>query len=176
MALTGSGTVADRLWVRPAVTVLGIDCPPVVGSAAIAPASVRARVSLRVPPGTDAHAAREALEAHLRKAAPWNAVVTIEDESLGAPFRAATGGKVYAALDRAARDVYGKPLSFLGRGGSIPLWNVLAATYPDAEIVQAARPLAARYEAAAAGTSHTLPARPVSWRGGLWPRGSELAT
>src|SRR5882757_11516397 len=26
--LIGSGTVADRVWARPAVTVLGIDCPP----------------------------------------------------------------------------------------------------------------------------------------------------
>lgn len=48
--LTGSGSVADRLWARPAVTVLGIDCPPVVGSAAAVPGTARARVSLRVPP------------------------------------------------------------------------------------------------------------------------------
>ena len=30
--LIGDGTVADRIWARPAVTVLGIDCPPVVGA------------------------------------------------------------------------------------------------------------------------------------------------
>ncbi|ACU75448.1 peptidase M20 [Catenulispora acidiphila DSM 44928] len=133
--LTGSGTVADRVWARPAVTVLGIDCPPVVGSAAAVPAKARARVSLRVPPGIDPRAARAALDAHLRKAAPWGAVVDIEDESFGSPFRARTGGKAYAALDRAAREVYDKPLAFLGQGGSIPLCNVLAATYPDAEII-----------------------------------------
>src|SRR5918993_1605351 len=34
VSLIGSGSVADLLWARPAVTVLGIDCPPVVGSAA----------------------------------------------------------------------------------------------------------------------------------------------
>ncbi len=28
----GSGTVADRIWARPAVTVLGVDCPPVLGA------------------------------------------------------------------------------------------------------------------------------------------------
>src|SRR5262245_32352902 len=32
--LLGSGTVSDMLWARPAVTILGIDCPPVVGSTA----------------------------------------------------------------------------------------------------------------------------------------------
>ncbi len=49
---TGTGSVADRLWARPAVTVLGIDCPPVVSSASV-PLHSTGRVSLRVPP-TDA--------------------------------------------------------------------------------------------------------------------------
>ncbi|MFJ6832523.1 dipeptidase [Streptomyces sp. NPDC091209] len=133
--LTGTGTVADRLWARPAVTVLGIDCPPVVGSAAAVPATARARVSLRVPPGTNPLAARAALTRHLTEAAPWGARVTVEDESAGAPFRAATDGPAYTALGRAMHEVYGKPMAFLGQGGSIPLCNVLAETYPRAEII-----------------------------------------
>ncbi|MEU3792852.1 dipeptidase [Streptomyces fructofermentans] len=133
--LTGTGTVADRLWARPAVTVLGIDCPPVVGSIAAVPPTARARVSLRVPPGTDAAAAREALTRHLAGAAPWGARVTVETGGTGSPFRAATDGPAYAALGRAMNEVYGKPMAFLGQGGSIPLCNVLAGTYPRAEIV-----------------------------------------
>ncbi|WP_371480990.1 dipeptidase [Kitasatospora sp. NBC_00315] len=133
--LTGTGTVADRLWARPAVTVLGIDCPPVVGSAAAVPGTARARVSLRVPPGTDAHAALDALTAHLTASAPWGVRVEITPEGTGSPFRAATGGPAYGALDRAMREVYGKPMSFLGQGGSIPLCNVLAQTFPSAEII-----------------------------------------
>ena len=133
--LTGTGTVADRLWSRPAVTVLGIDCPPVVGSAAAVPATARARVSLRVPPGADPGAAREALTKHLTDAAPWGAKVTVETEGTGSPFRAATDGPAYTALGTAMEQVYGKPLAFLGQGGSIPLCNVLAETYPRAEII-----------------------------------------
>jgi acetylornithine deacetylase/succinyl-diaminopimelate desuccinylase-like protein len=133
--LTGTGTVADRLWARPAVTVLGIDCPPVVGSAAAVPPTARARVSLRIPPGTDPLTARAALTRHLTEAAPWGARVTVEDESTGAPFRAATDGPAYTALGRAMNEVYGRPMAFLGQGGSIPLCNVLAETYPRAEII-----------------------------------------
>ncbi|OPG10313.1 dipeptidase [Streptomyces sp. GKU 895] len=133
--LTGTGTVADRLWARPAVTVLGVDCPPVVGSAAAVPPTARARVSLRVPPGTDAKAALKALTQHLTDAAPWGARVTVETEGTGSPFRAATDGPAYTALGKAMQQVYGKPLAFLGQGGSIPLCNVLATTYPRAEIV-----------------------------------------
>ncbi|MGW4897741.1 M20/M25/M40 family metallo-hydrolase [Kitasatospora sp. NPDC004240] len=135
VALTGSGGVADRLWARPAVTVLGIDCPPVVGSAAAIPATARARVSLRIPPGTEATTARDALTAHLEAAAPWGVRVAVEPESTGSAFRAATGGPAYAALGRAMAEVYGRPMSFLGQGGSIPLCNVLARTFPDAEII-----------------------------------------
>jgi acetylornithine deacetylase/succinyl-diaminopimelate desuccinylase-like protein len=135
VALTGSGTIADRLWARPAVTVLGIDCPPVVGSAAAVPAQARARVSLRLPPGADPAAAAAALTRHLESAAPWDAQVTVEIEALGSPFAAETDGRAYAALDEAMRTAYGKPVSYLGQGGSIPLCNVLAGTYPDAEII-----------------------------------------
>ncbi|GAA2314352.1 dipeptidase [Streptomyces kunmingensis] len=133
--LTGTGSVADRLWARPAVAVLGIDCPPVVGSAAAVPPAARARVSLRIPPGTDPDTALRALTDHLTAAAPWGAQLTVETEGTGAPFRASTTGPAYAALDDAMREVYGKPLAYLGQGGSIPLCNVLADTYPRAEII-----------------------------------------
>ncbi len=106
-----------------------------VGSASAVPAEARARVSLRVPPGMDPGAAQQALTAHLVAAAPWGARVSVEPESKGSPFRAATTGRAYAALDRAAREVYGKPLSFLGQGGSIPLCSALAAQYPESEII-----------------------------------------
>jgi cysteinylglycine-S-conjugate dipeptidase len=37
---------------RPALTVLGIDCPAIVGSSAAIQPSARARLNLRIPPGT----------------------------------------------------------------------------------------------------------------------------
>ena len=135
VALIGSGSVADRLWARPAVTVLGIDCPPVVGSAAAVPSRARARVSLRVPPGMDPRTAAVALTDHLKSATPWGARVEVETEAVGSPFRAATDGRAYAALDQAMREAYGRPISFLGQGGSIPLCNELQATYPQAELI-----------------------------------------
>ncbi|WP_328491959.1 dipeptidase [Streptomyces sp. NBC_00414] len=133
--LTGTGSVADRLWARPALTVLGIDCPPVVGSAAAVPHTARARVSLRIPPGTDPSAALDALTRHLTEETPWGVQVSIETEGTGSPFRADTDGPAYTALDTAVRQVYGKPLAHLGQGGSIPLCNVLADTCPGAEII-----------------------------------------
>jgi acetylornithine deacetylase/succinyl-diaminopimelate desuccinylase-like protein len=59
------------------VTVLGIDCPPVVGSAAAIQPHARARLSLRVPPGMDPAKAHDALAAHLHAATPWGVRVTV---------------------------------------------------------------------------------------------------
>jgi acetylornithine deacetylase/succinyl-diaminopimelate desuccinylase-like protein len=83
----------------------------------------------------DPAAAQDALVAHLEAVAPWGVRVTVERESLGAPFRADTSGPAYAALGDAMREAYGRPMSTEGQGGSIPLCNVFADTYPSAEII-----------------------------------------
>ena len=47
----------------------------------------------------------------------------------------ATDGPAYEALAAAMREAYGREMTTLGQGGSIPLCNVFAETYPDAEIM-----------------------------------------
>ncbi|MGK5632629.1 dipeptidase [Streptomyces sp. URMC 123] len=134
--LIGSGTVADRVWARPAVTVLGIDCPPVIGATPSVHASARALISLRVPPGTDAAAATELLMAHLRRHVPWGARVEVEQIGQGQPFRADTGSPAYTAMAEAMRVAYpGQEMQTAGMGGTIPLCNTLAGLYPKAEIL-----------------------------------------
>ncbi len=134
-SLLGSGSVSDMLWARPALTVLGIDCPPVVGSAAAIVPRAAARLNLRIPPGMDPDDAEAALIAHLRSAAPWGVQVTVETEAKGSPFKAVVDGPAYTAIAAAMEDAYGTPMTTLGQGGSIPLCNVLADTYPEAELI-----------------------------------------
>jgi len=135
VSLLGDGTVADMLWARPAVTILGIDCPPVVGSSAAISPKAAARLNLRIPPGLAPAVARSALVDHLRAAAPGGAHVSVEVEATGAPFEAGTGGPAYRAMAEAMQEAYGRPMTSLGQGGSIPLCNVLEETYPEAEII-----------------------------------------
>ncbi|WP_030587314.1 dipeptidase [Streptomyces globisporus] len=134
--LIGTGTVADRIWARPAVTVIGIDCPPVVGATPSVQASARAQISLRVPPGHDAAEATKLLTAHLESRAPWGARVKVEQVGQGQPFRADMSSPAYTAMAEAMRDAYpGQEMQSSGMGGSIPLCNTLAALYPEAEIL-----------------------------------------
>lgn len=135
VSLLGDGSVSDMLWARPAVTILGIDCPPVVGSAAAVVPRAAARLNLRIPPGMSPEVAQPALVEHLRDAAPWGVHVDVEIEATGSPFEAATDGPAYRAMAAAMQEAYGRPMTFLGQGGSIPLCNVFEETYPDAEII-----------------------------------------
>ncbi|MEU2294638.1 dipeptidase [Streptomyces bacillaris] len=134
--LIGTGTVADRIWARPAVTVIGIDCPPCVGATPSVQASARAQISLRVPPGHDAAEATKLLTAHLEAHTPWGARVAVEQVGQGQPFQADTSSPAYTAMAEAMRDAYpGQEMQSSGMGGSIPLCNTLASLYPEAEIL-----------------------------------------
>ncbi|ALC24735.1 dipeptidase [Streptomyces pristinaespiralis] len=136
VGLIGDGTVADRIWARPAVTVLGIDCPPVVGATPSVQASARALISLRVPPGQDAAEANKLLAAHLEAHTPWGARVAVEQIGQGQAFRADVTSPAYASMAEAMKVAYpGEEMQAAGMGGSIPLCNTLAALYPQAEIL-----------------------------------------
>ncbi|MDH6109098.1 acetylornithine deacetylase/succinyl-diaminopimelate desuccinylase-like protein [Kitasatospora sp. MAP12-15] len=133
--LIGTGGVADRLWARPAATVIGMDVPPTVGATSSVQARAKAVVSLRIPPGMATTTAQDALVAHLEAAAPWGVRVTLNRLASGEPFRADTSGLAYEALGAAMHEAYGVEMAVSGMGGSIPLCNTLRTLYPQAEIV-----------------------------------------
>ncbi|MET9804850.1 dipeptidase [Streptomyces sp. NPDC006368] len=136
VGLIGDGSVADRLWARPAVTVMGIDCPPVVGATPSVHATARAQISLRVPPGQDAAEATKLLAAHLEAHTPWGARVSVEQVGQGQPFRADVTSPAYTSMAEALRVAYpGQEMQTMGMGGSIPLCNTLGALYPGAEVL-----------------------------------------
>ena len=76
--LTGTGGLTARLWAGPAIAVIGIDAPSVAAASNTLIPVARAKVSMRVAPGDDAAAARDALAAHLTAHAPWGAQVSVQ--------------------------------------------------------------------------------------------------
>jgi len=131
--LIGSGTVSDRVWAGPSVSVLGIDGPRVHGSSNQLVPVARARVSLRLAPGDDPVAGNEKLVAFLREHAPWGVEVSVDG---GGGFEAGHGYLVDTdtAAFRAGRDAmaeaWGADVIESGAGGSIPLVPLLAETFP----------------------------------------------
>jgi acetylornithine deacetylase/succinyl-diaminopimelate desuccinylase-like protein len=133
--LTGTGPVAEMLWARPALTVVGLDAPSVAGSTMSVPAEARARLSLRLPPGIGGEEAVAALRAQLERAAPWGAKIEIEVEEGADPFVGSTAGGAFEALAGSLEDAYGRGHVTQGQGGSIPLCNALQRTCPEAAIM-----------------------------------------
>jgi acetylornithine deacetylase/succinyl-diaminopimelate desuccinylase-like protein len=133
--LIGTGTIASRLFSKPVVNVVGIDAPPTQGAVNAVIPHAKARVSLRVPPGLDAVAARDALIRHLEAHAPWGVQVDVTPDVVGQGVRVDTSGPAYTAARAAMQEAYGKPAQEIGAGGSIPLIDSLMAAVPDAEIL-----------------------------------------
>ena len=133
--LTGTGSLAERLWARPAIAVIGLDAPAVDAASNTLIPAARARVSLRVAPGDDAAAASAALVAHLESHAPWGAWVTVVPGATIAPYAVPTGGRAYRAAHAALAEAWGRPAVDIGVGGSLPFVSAYAGLVPGAEIL-----------------------------------------
>ncbi|MFN8100639.1 MAG: dipeptidase [Mycobacterium sp.] len=131
----GSGSVVQRLWAKPAVTVVGIDTTPIASASNTLIPRARAKVSLRVAPGGDAAAHLDALRAHLESHAPWGAHVTVTPGDVGQPYAIHAGGPVYDAARAAFRTAWGREPVDMGMGGSIPFIAEFAAAFPAATIL-----------------------------------------
>jgi acetylornithine deacetylase/succinyl-diaminopimelate desuccinylase-like protein len=134
--LIGTGRVVDRLWTKPAISVLGIDAPRTHEAPnALVPAA-RAKVSLRLAPGDDPAKAYEAIKAHLEGHRPWGATVEVTLEQLGASFQIDATGPAYDAARAAFRTAWDgvEPVD-VGVGGSIPFIATFQDLFPSAAVL-----------------------------------------
>jgi cysteinylglycine-S-conjugate dipeptidase len=133
--LIGSGSLTSRLWRGPAVSVVGIDAPGVDDAGMVLVPSARARLALRIAPGDDPAAARDALVGHLESHAPWGAQVRVTAGRTVAPYSARTTGPAHAAAREAFATAWGVPPVEIGVGGSIGFMGPFAEAFPDAEVL-----------------------------------------
>src|SRR4051794_12580131 len=133
--LIGSGSLPERLWQRPAVSVLGIDAPSTAAASNVLLPRARAKVSVRLAPGDDAARALEALTEHLIAHAPWGAEVVVTPQSSAEPFALEATGDVYDVARSAFSEAYGNDAVETGIGGSIPFIAAFARTYPGATVL-----------------------------------------
>jgi acetylornithine deacetylase/succinyl-diaminopimelate desuccinylase-like protein len=131
----GSGSVPQRLWAKPAITVIGIDATPIDKASNTLIPRARAKVSMRVAPGGDAGEHLQALTRHLERNAPWGAQVTVTPGDVGQPHVIDTRGVVYDAARSAFRHAWGTEPVDTGVGGSIPFIAEFADAFPSAKIL-----------------------------------------
>jgi acetylornithine deacetylase/succinyl-diaminopimelate desuccinylase-like protein len=133
--LLGCGSIVDRLWDKPAVSVIGIDAPSTAQASNVLLPRARAKVSLRIAPGDDATSAMQALSKHLEDHAEWGAEVSVTEGAAGDPFSLETSGAVYDLARRTFAQAYGNAAVESGIGGSIPFIAEFARTYPGATVL-----------------------------------------
>ncbi len=133
--LMGTGSLAQRLWASPALSVLGIDAPPVAGAANILVPSAAAKLSMRVPAGQDPAVAAQLLKKHLRANAPFGAEVIIKDGELGKPFSAAQAHPAMELAKASFAAGWNHAVEEIGIGASIPVVADFAQRFPDAAIL-----------------------------------------
>lgn len=131
----GSGSAPQRLWAKPAITVIGIDTTPIEKASNTLIPRARAKISMRVAPGGDAAAHLDALTAHLRQHTPWGAQVDVIRGDVGEPYAIDASGPVYDAARAAFRQGWGAEPIDMGMGGSIPFIAEFAAAFPQAKIL-----------------------------------------
>ena len=131
----GDGGLTSRMWTMPAVSVLAVDAPPVIGAINQLVPMARAKVSMRIAPGQDPDAAAAALRRHLESAAPWGAEVTIHEGARGPAISLAADNATSDAFRRAMRSAWGRDPVDIGVGGTIPFVSAFADSFPDAHIL-----------------------------------------
>lgn len=132
----GAELLLAKTWL-PQLAVTGIAGYPLPenGGNVLLPYSI-AKLSLRLPPGANAQEARDAMQAALERDPPYDAEVVFDmphgDSGWNAPPLAPW---LEASLDKASHAAFGKPVAYMGEGGTIPFMAMLGEKFPKTQFV-----------------------------------------
>lgn len=131
----GDGSILDRVWTKPALTVIGIDGQSVAMSSNTMLPSVKSKISLRIAPGEEPEDALGLLRAHLEANVPFGAAISYGETELGKPFSSPSGGWAKTLAEQALSAAWGTKSVNIGIGGSIPFIADLTEVFPDSQIL-----------------------------------------
>jgi acetylornithine deacetylase/succinyl-diaminopimelate desuccinylase-like protein len=112
-------SVWERLWTRPALTVIALEAHPIRGSSNQVIDSARARLSLRTVPRMDAREAGALLVRKLTSRPPAGARVKARLTGASSWWTTDPEGPAFEAARRALRKGFGREAAMIGAGGSI---------------------------------------------------------
>jgi acetylornithine deacetylase/succinyl-diaminopimelate desuccinylase-like protein len=129
--LAGDPTVSiyERLWLRPTVTVIGIDGHPIAGSSNQIVSHATARVSVRVGRGQDPARLNDALCAHLERRVALGLELAVRALDAVPAWHCEPSGWAFAAAERALHAGFGVEPVYMGVGGTIPFVGPFAEAF-----------------------------------------------
>jgi cysteinylglycine-S-conjugate dipeptidase len=132
----GEGSVVERLWTRPALSITGLDAPQVDGASNTLVPAARCRISMRIAPGDDTANAVECLQRHLEAHVPWGAQLSTTVVDTGEATAIDATGWAYDAARSAFEEAWdGTAPIDMGVGGSIPFIAEFLEAFPEASVL-----------------------------------------
>jgi cysteinylglycine-S-conjugate dipeptidase len=131
----GSGSIVERMWCKPAISVIALDAPTVAQASNTLIPTARAKISARVAPGDDASHGLAALIKHLEDHVPWGAQVTVTGGETAEPSVVDFAGPYAEAARSAFSQAWDVAPVFIGQGGTIPMVADFGKAFPDATIL-----------------------------------------
>jgi cysteinylglycine-S-conjugate dipeptidase len=131
----GSGSIVERMWCKPAISVIALDAPTVAHASNTLIPAARAKISTRVAPGDDASQALAALIKHLEDHVPWGAQLTVTGGETGEPSMVDFAGPYAEAARAAFSQAWDVAPVFIGQGGTIPMVADFGKAFPEATIL-----------------------------------------
>jgi acetylornithine deacetylase/succinyl-diaminopimelate desuccinylase-like protein len=129
--------ILNRTW-RPQLAVIGADGLPVPSNAgAVLLPSTTLKISLRLPPMLESDRAMALLKKTMLDDPPYGAEVSFDpllpnNTGWNAP---ALAPWLEASVKRAGEAAWGKPMAFMGEGGTIPFMAMLGEKFPATQFV-----------------------------------------
>ena len=112
--------VFERLWMQPALTVIGFDSHPIAGSSNQIVAAATARLSFRLAPGQDPERVARTVAAHVDTHVPFGLRPTVTVHEAVPAWTCEPDGPAFSACVRALTEGFGTEPVLMGMGGSVP--------------------------------------------------------
>ncbi|MEP7262546.1 MAG: peptidase dimerization domain-containing protein, partial [Usitatibacter sp.] len=127
--------ILNRTW-RAALAVTGADgLPPIASAGNVQRPYTSLKLSLRLPPKVDGAEAAACMKKLLEEDPPYNARISFEASGSSGWNAPSMAPWLSSALDKASKEVFGKPAAYLGEGGTIPFMSMLNDRFPGAQIL-----------------------------------------
>jgi acetylornithine deacetylase/succinyl-diaminopimelate desuccinylase-like protein len=128
--------VLARTW-RPFLAVTGAEgLPPPAAAGNVLRPKTSLVLSMRLPPTLEASRAARVLKTLLESDPPYGARVSFEYGQAASGWHAPeTAPWLEAALEHASKEHFGKPMMWMGEGGTIPFMAMLGEKFPAAQFV-----------------------------------------
>ncbi len=128
--------VLNRTW-RPQLAIIGADgLTPSANAGNVLLPFTTLKLSFRWPPTLNANKAIEAVERILTADPPYGAEVKVSFDRGGTGWNAPPLAPwLEASVARASQMAFGKPVVYMGEGGTIPFMGMLGAKFPETQFV-----------------------------------------